>query len=100
MDTGEVLDYVVKSKSCFECHAHSRWSKDSEWYKSWYMEHENNCVINHALSAESLEKQAAMEAFLHLIHRHKLKYVTYVGDGDSSSFGEASDALFEKYGEE
>eukprot|EP00795_Rhopilema_esculentum_P017784 gene17784-biopygen6622 len=35
-----------------------------------------------------MEKSAAVTIFLRSIEKHKLKYVTYVGDGDSSSFGE------------
>ena len=29
-ETGEVFDYVVKSKICFECKARSNWEKTSE----------------------------------------------------------------------
>ena len=35
--------------------------------------------------------------FLRSIEKHKLKYTVYVGDGDSSSYGEVSEAAFKKY---
>ena len=53
------------------------------------MEQDNYCFLNHTLSAEPMEKQAAVEAFL-----------CSVGDRVSSPFGDVLDTLFEKNGEE
>ena len=35
VDTGEVLDFEVKCKHCFECRVHSKWDEGSDKYKSW-----------------------------------------------------------------
>ena len=32
VDTGEVLDYEIKCKHCFECTARSKWDRNSEKY--------------------------------------------------------------------
>ena len=100
VETGEVLDYEVKSKVCFECKARAKWDKESEKFKSWFDKHKNKCLINHTLSSEAMEKEAAITIFKRSVEKHKLKYTTYVGDGDSSSFSEVSTALFEEYGSE
>ena len=34
METGEVFDYVAKSKICFECKARNNWAKTSERCKN------------------------------------------------------------------
>ena len=99
METGEVLDYVVKSKICFECKARSNWEKISERYKNWYRKHEKECAINHIESSGEMEKAAAVTMFLRSIEKHKLRYTVYVGDGDSSSFGEVKESLQKKYGD-
>ena len=98
VETGEVLDYETKSRVCFQCKAKTKWDKESEKVKKWLDGHKNNCLVNHTLSSEAVEKDAAIRIFKHSIEKHKLKYSTYVGDGDSSSFTEVSEALFEEYG--
>ena len=100
MDTGEVLDYEVKSKVCFECRSRSLWPRDSDKYLHWYETHKDSCSINHRLSAEAMEKEAAVDIFKRSVTKQGLKYTTYVGDGDSSSYGEVADAMFKQYGEE
>ena len=49
-------------------------------------------------SSEIMEKEAATLMFMRSIEKHNLKYTTYVGDGDSSSYGVVSDALSKEYG--
>ena len=100
VETGGVLDYEVKSKVCFECKTRAKWDKESEKFKSWFDQHKNKCLINHTLSSEAMEKEAGITIFKRSVEKHKLKYTTYVGDGDSSSFSEVSTALFEEYGSE
>ena len=97
--TGEVLDYVVKHKMCFECKAKQNVDKSSQEYISWYDHHKTTCSINHTTSAESMEKLAAKEMFSRSITTRGLKYTTYVGDGDSSSFNVVRDAMDEAYKE-
>ena len=100
MDTGEVLDYEVKSKVCFQCRSRNLWPRDSKKYLDCYKSHKPFCSIDHTQSAEAMEKEAAVDIFRRSIPKLGLKYTTYVGDGDSSSFGEVSDAMFKQFGEE
>ena len=93
VESGEVLGCEVKSKFCFECKARGHWDKNNDRYKRWYLSHENICSINHTSSFESMGKAAAVEMFGWSISLHNLNYTTYVGDGDSSSFGEVCEAM-------
>ena len=100
IETGEVLDYEVRSKVCYECRSRNKWDKDSQKYQQWFEHHKLQCSINHEKSAESMEKDAAVTMFLRSVKLHGLMYTTYVGDGDSSAYAEAADAVFQKYGEQ
>ena len=46
-----------------------------------------------------MEKDVAVEMFTNSIDRRKLKYIEYVGDGDTNSFGAVVQAVSEKYGD-
>ena len=93
VETGQVLDYSVKCKFCHEC------KKKPNATQAWEDSHAVTCHINHDGSSGAMEKEGAIEIFPHSIDKHKLRYSTYVGDGDSSSFGNVKDAVFEKYGD-
>ena len=80
VETGEVLDYEVKSKVCFECKAKTRWDKESERFKNWFKAHKDKCLVNHKMSSESMEKEAAVAIFKRSVEKHNLKYTTYVAD--------------------
>ena len=73
VDTGEILDYVVKSLFCHECKAHNDNDKDSDKYKEWKQAHETRCQINHHGSSEEMEATAAVEIFSRSISLRKLK---------------------------
>jgi len=94
IETGRVLDYVVKTKVCHVCKSNP--NADDNWKK----EHAKVCCINHTGSAGSMEVQATLEMFLRSIERYNLRYTTYVGDGDSSAFGTVRDAVLDKFGED
>ena len=47
-----------------------------------------------------MEKDAAISIFKRSVEKHKLKYMTYVEDGDFSSFVEVSVALLKEYDSE
>jgi hypothetical protein len=98
VDTGEILDYEVKSLFCHECKAHNNDDKESDKYKQWKDAHTQRCEINHEGSSEEMEAVAAVQIFSRSIETRTLKYTTFVGDGDSSSFGCVKEALEEKFG--
>ena len=45
-----------------------------------------------------MEATAAVEIFTTSVSSRKLKYTTFVGDGDSSSYGRVKEAQEEKFG--
>ena len=97
--TGEALDYVVKTLHCQRCvYFKNKFIDDSEAFQTWYNEHKESCYINHQGSSDSMETQGTKEMFLRSME-HKLKYTTFVGDGDRSSYGVTAEACFEVYGE-
>ena len=73
VDTGEVLDYEIKSKHCFEYRYPSKWDKNSEKYQTWYNQHESECSVNHLKSSESMEKVATMKMFLRSLEKKRFE---------------------------
>lgn len=72
--------------------------KESTEYADWRKAHEPTCQINHQGSSEEMEAVAAVEIFSRSIGSRQLKYTTFVGDGDSSSFGRVKQAMDDKFG--
>ena len=94
VETGQVLDYCIKCLFCHECKKHP------DATQAWKDTHAPNCKVNHEGSSGAMEKEWAIEMFTRSIDKYNLCYTTYVGDGDSSSFGKVKEAVVEKYGEE
>ena len=98
VETGEVLDYEVLSLYCHECKMHEKESKDSESYKLWKKAHEDKCQLNYEGSSGSMEGAGAISIFKRSIHTRKLKYTTFVGDGDSDTFRVVKECIENIYG--
>ena len=94
IDTGQVLDYVVKSKSCHQCKSHKNSSL------AWKQNHTSVCCMNHEGSSGSMETAGAIEMFSRSMDLYNIRYTTYVGDGDSSAFGKVQEMLEKKYGDQ
>ena len=92
IDTGEVLDFVLKSLICHECNF-GRSKFKGEQLMKWLETHKPNCTINHKGSSDSMETQGAIEMFLCSVERHNLQYTSFIGDGDSNCFGSVKEAL-------
>ena len=56
VDNGEVLDFEVKYKHCFECRVHSKWDKNSDKWKTGQV-NEKECSINHEKSVDKYRKR-------------------------------------------
>ena len=99
--TGEVLDYVVKSLFCHLCSkkASCLGGKSSVEFLKWFDSHQEACLINHQGSSDSMEADGTSEIFLRSIERGNLKYTTFVGDGDTGSFGKVRKSCQEVYGD-
>ncbi|XP_029177754.1 uncharacterized protein LOC114945652 [Nylanderia fulva] len=83
--SGKVIDIVVKSKYCKTCEF---WEKkvDTTEYEEWKTSHANECQANHEGSAGKMEVDAIIEMFQRSEQLHQVKYVNYIGDGDSKTF--------------
>lgn len=97
--TGEVLDYEVLSHYCHACIAHDSMDKESVEYKDWLAKHAVDCQVNHKGSSGDMENKGAIAMFKRSIAKRSLKYTTFVGDGDSSCFGNVSEAVKVAHGD-
>ena len=74
--------------------------QDSVQYKDWKIKHDDgNYQINHHGSSEKMQDSARVEMFGSNLTERKLKYTTFVGDDDSSSYCKVKEAMEEKYGD-
>ncbi|CAG2244377.1 unnamed protein product [Mytilus edulis] len=93
VDTGKVLDYVTLSNECKAC---KKWEREGKTHTrdflQWFVEHEKDCTLNHDGSAKTMEAQGAVILFRRSEEKHSLQYTTYVGDGDSSAYGNVVDS--------
>ena len=99
VDTGEVLDYELKSLVCNLCVC-NRSKKNEQEFNKWVETHKTECCINHVGSSDFMETQGAKSIFLRSISTRNLRYTTFVGDGDSSCFGVVAKACSEMHGQE
>jgi hypothetical protein len=86
VDNGKVLGTEVCSKFCHSCSRHFKDDKKSTEYKEWYVKHKSNCAVNFEGTSGGMEVAAALEIFSRSEERNSLRYVKYIGDGDSRSF--------------
>lgn len=59
---------------------------NTEEYASWKESHETQCNANHVGFAGNMEAEAVKEMFKRSIELHEVKYVNYIGDGDSEMY--------------
>jgi len=97
LETGEVVDYEIKCLYCQQC-ATQKCKLPSASFNAWYEKHEPYCKINHKGSSSAIETVAAVEMFLRSVSKRSLRYTTYVGDGDSSSFASVREECLNKFG--
>ena len=81
--TKKVLDVQVFSKFCHSC---SKWEsqKGTPKHEKWKVTH--TCSKNHGGSAGSVESKGAINIFSKSIEKYNLRYVHYIGDGDTESY--------------
>ena len=90
----KVIDCQVMSKHCKFCQIWSRRQGIPE-YDDWQQNH--NCSINHRKSAGAMEGDGAVAIFSRSVEMHKLRYLQYIGDGDTASFSQVCES--KPYGE-
>ena len=80
---GKVVDYEVMSKVCKQCKYWKK-KKSGKDYEDWLLHHD--CNINHIGSSGSMEVEGVKKMFSRSVADRKLRYTTYLGDGDSKGF--------------
>ena len=98
VDTGEVVDFEVLSLHCHGCKKHQNDDKASDAYTLWKKKHEIQCQLNFEGTAGGMEGKGAMNIFSRSIQKRGLKYVTFVGDGDSDTYKIVRDEMAKLYG--
>lgn len=83
--TGKVIDVQVKCKYCKGCESWKSKEGTAE-YEQWYANHINECQSNHEGSSAKMELDSAIEMFARSEALYGMKYVNYVGDGDSKTY--------------
>lgn len=91
-ESGKVIDVEVKSSHCKIC-SDRKGSKNGAAYEAWYEEHLPKCASNHKGSAGSMECNGLLDIFKRSEETYGVKYVHYIGDGDSKSYKTLLDAL-------
>lgn len=83
--TGKVIDTEVLSTYCKACDS---WKarKGTAEHKAWEKSHKDECLINHSGSSGMMEVVGMIRIFERSEMKHSLKYVGYIGDGDSKTF--------------
>ena len=83
-NTGKVIDLVVKSSDCQACTQQKKTLND-EKFEDWYEDHKDPCTLNHTGSTGKMEADSIVEMFLRSIVKFGVKYLNYIGDGDSKN---------------
>jgi len=83
--SGKIIDLVVKSRYCQACTFWNK-KKDTDEYIEWYEEHKEECFINHDGSAGKMEVDSIQEMFARSEEKFGVRYVNYIGDGDSKTY--------------
>ena len=92
VDTGKVLDVQCLSKFCHGC------LKVEPCDTEAVIKHRSVCLKNHIGSSGAMEAEGLKQIFKRSKEKYGVRYTTYLGDGDSSSFLKVQECKL--YGEE
>ena len=59
---------------------------NDEKFEEWYEDHKDSCTLNHTGSSRKMEVNSIVEMFLRSIVKFGVKYLNYIGEGDSKIF--------------
>ncbi|GBM19685.1 hypothetical protein AVEN_199854-1 [Araneus ventricosus] len=84
-DTGKVMDVEVLSKACKGC---SRWKgpRLGSAFQKWHARHSQVCTKNHIGSSGKMAGDGMVKLFQRSESERGVRYLNYIGDGDSSTF--------------
>ena len=60
--------------------------KDTEEYEKFITNHD--CDVNHEGSSGAMEATGLVECFMSSVQDQKLRYINYIGDGDSKPYSD------------
>ena len=83
--TGKVIDIFVKSAYCHWC-AVNKSKKGTAEYEGEYEINKESCQANHEGSAGKTEVDAVIEIFLRSAKNLGVRFMKYIGDGDSKTY--------------
>lgn len=89
VDTGEVLDSKVITKTCEYCKQwECRRESEPEKFHEWKAEHirTGKCQINFEGSSSAMEANGAEILFSRSVARHNMRYRWMISDGDSKAY--------------
>ncbi|GFU68998.1 uncharacterized protein TNCV_3398851 [Trichonephila clavipes] len=72
LDNGKVIDFECLSKYCFECKSTNKTC--------------DNCQVNYHGFIAGMESEGALRIFSRSLPNYNVRYVQYLGDGDSKGF--------------
>uniref|UniRef100_A0A2A4IWF1 Uncharacterized protein n=1 Tax=Heliothis virescens TaxID=7102 RepID=A0A2A4IWF1_HELVI len=76
-ETKKCLYLGVRNKYCYTCQFYERRNMDKK---------EHNCCKNFTGPSTAMESEIIVEGFQKSIEQHQLRYLSFIGDGDSSVF--------------
>ena len=92
LETGRIIDTEPISRYCQKCALNYKFkAADPLQYETFLSRHENSCMANHKGSATVMEIIGMKRIFRHSIEKRGLRYVKFLGDGDSKSFPAVED---------
>ena len=77
--------FLFLFQACIAC-AQYPGDRESEEFEQWYLDHVPECQANHLGSPSKMESDGMIAMFERSEEKRSLRYVTNVGDGDSSTF--------------
>lgn len=90
METGFVLDCEILSNFCLQCSRLDTQLKKKSITEEQHTEkmrvHKPNCAKNFHGKSGAMEAEAAVRIWSRSIQKNKMRYVTFIGDGDSSAY--------------
>ena len=92
LESGRIVDTEPMSPYCLKCTLNYKFkATDILKYETFLARHENSCMAKHKGSAGAMEIIGTKRIFKRSVEKHGLRYVKFLGDGDSKSFPAVED---------
>ena len=87
LETGQILDCEVISKTCYACKRKAATKPDlkSSEFQLWYESHLNECQANFEGSSPAMESAGTEVIWGRSLHKYNCRYTTLLGDGNAKT---------------